>query len=81
MKKFIFLIVLSSIVSSCNSFKEKIKQEIIDELTESKEIEKGDSYHFYNEQIYMGEQGYYIHHSTLDCPAIIEGVQLDCRKN
>ena len=83
MKKFIFFIVLSCTVSSCNSFKEKIKQEIIDELNElnelneSEEVKKGNGYHFYNEQIYLNELGYYIHHSTLDCPVIVGGVQRD----
>ena len=77
MKKSLILMLSCCVISACNSHTEKIKQEIISELTESLEVKKGDGYHFYNEQIYINETGYYIHHSTLDCPTIKGGVQRD----
>lgn len=57
--------------------KAEIKKEIIQELEKERTVVKGDGYHFYNEQILIGSDGYYIHHSTLDCPVIYGGVKRD----
>ena len=57
--------------------KAEIKEEIIKELENERNVVKGNGYYFYNEQVAIGEDGYYIHHSTLDCPAIKSGVKRD----
>lgn len=67
-------------ITGCSSYTEKIKKDIITELTESIEVEKGDGYYFYDEPISIGGEEYYKHHSTLDCPVIKNGVQRDCHK-
>lgn len=78
MRKFIYLILTCGLLMACNNVdKEQLKQEIIKELQENKPLcQKGNGWNFYNEQVCIGEDGgYYIHHSTLECPAIQSGVQ------
>lgn len=79
MKKSLILMFSCCIITACNSYtekiKEEIKEEIINELKSSEEVQKGYGNYFYNEQVSIGGEGYYIHHSTLECPAIKGGVK------
>lgn len=85
MKKLFIFVSFCSFLFSCNNIDStKLKEEIIAEVKEEiinelKEVEKpkgkGTGYYFYNEQVSIGDEGYYIHHSTLDCLAIKGGVQ------
>ena len=43
-------------------------------------VVKGDGSYFYNEPISIGGDEFYIHHSTMQCPAIKNGVQRSCYK-
>ena len=68
--KFILgFLFLSSLFSGC------IQQQA---PKEEKPLVKGDGTYWYNEPRFVGSQEYYIHHSTLECPAIKMGVQRDC---
>ena len=80
MKKSLFIIVACTVVTACNSYTENIKQDILTELTESFEVEKGDGKYFYNEPISIGGEDYFKHHSTLECPHIKNGVQRNCHR-
>ncbi len=85
MKKLFVFASFCTFLLSCNNIDStKLKEEIIAEVKEEiinelKEVEKpkvkGLGFYFYNEQVSIGGDGYYIHHSTLDCPAIKGGVQ------
>lgn len=75
MKKCLLFLMSCLILTACNSYKEKIKEEILDELKSEEVVQKGQGFYFYNEQISIGGEGYYIHHSTLECPAIKGGVK------
>lgn len=79
MKNLILLVVLV-ILSSCTNkeqLKKEIKEELKKEISETpSKVKKGDGSCFYNEQVSIGsEGGFYVHHSTLNCPAIKNGVQ------
>ena len=79
MKIVIFFAVLIALSSCTNKeqLKKEIKEELKRELSETpSKVKKGDGSFFYNEQVSIGsEGGFYIHHSTLDCPAIKNGAQ------
>lgn len=61
--------------------KKELKEEILSELHhKSKYVTKGNGSNFYAEPISIGGSDYYIHHSTLNCPAINVGVQRNCYK-
>lgn len=75
MKKYLFILLSCCLIASCNSYSEKLKEEIINELKQSEKVQKGYGNYYYNEQISIGGEGYYIHHSTLECPAIKGGVK------
>ena len=87
MKKLFIFASFCTFLFSCNNIDStKLKEEIIAEvkqeiINELKEVEKpkakGTGFYFYNEQVSIGGEGYYTHHSTLDCPAIKGGVQRD----
>lgn len=68
---------------SCSSpdnsdLKRKIKDEILSELRQkSTLVSKGDGSNFYAEPISIGGDEHYIHHSTLNCPAINVDVQIN----
>lgn len=49
-------------------------------LVESTEIVLGDGSVFYNEVVSIGGTDFFVHHSTLKCPAIKNGVQRNCYK-
>lgn len=79
MKNILFLALLA-ILSSCTDkaqLKKELKEELKKEMSEATpKVKKGDGSYFYNEQVSIGsEGGFYVHHSTLDCPAIKNGVQ------
>lgn len=81
MKKYLFILLSCCLIASCNSYSEKLKEDIIDELEKDAEsVTKGNGYYFYDEPISIGGNNYYKHHSTLDCPDIKNGVQRDCHK-
>ncbi len=71
------LISLFLFVSCTNKEKQKmeIKEEILKEIYKDNDLIKGDGSKFYGEHISIGGNIYYIHHSTLNCPAIHSGVQ------
>lgn len=87
MKKLFVFTCFCSFLLSCNNIDTtQLKEEIVAELKEEiiRELEgvekpkaKGTGYYFYNEQVSIGGEGYYTHHSTIDCPAIKGGVQRD----
>ena len=58
--------------NSCNNNvdTEKIKQEIVEELKKQPTIVKGDGSSYYAEPIVLGEDMYYIQHSTIKCTNI-----------
>jgi hypothetical protein len=85
MKKHLFIFLSCCLISACNlvdqqRLKAEIKEEIIKEIENNKEVVKGVGFNFYNEPISVGGDTYYKHHSTLDCPEIKNGVQRDCYK-
>lgn len=74
---------------SCNTVnKEDLKKEILSEIESSRTtvvVKKGDGNNFYAEPIFLGSNGTYINeidiqHSTINCPAIRNGVQRNCYK-
>lgn len=76
--RYFFLVISTFLLVSCTNkekLKEEIKDEILNEILNNKKVIKGDGSNFYGEKISIGEHEYYIHHSTLDCPAIHSGVQ------
>lgn len=78
--RFLFFISTLFLFAACTNkeeLKREIKEELKQEMIESiPKIKKGDGSWFYNEQVCIGSDGgYYIHHSTLNCPAIKNGVQ------
>ena len=82
-----FLLIFSSFLFfSCSSpdnsdLKREIKDEILSELRQNSTfVSKGDGSNFYAEPISIGGDEHYIHHSTLNCPAINVGVQRNCYK-
>lgn len=82
---FLFLLLMI-LISSCTNpdkseLKKEIKDEIISELRQkSMYVSKGDGTNFYAEPVSIGGYEHYIHHSTLNCPAINAGVQRNCYK-
>lgn len=81
------LIAISLLIGACtnqeklkNELKEEIKKELQVEPKKKPYITKGDGSHFYSEPISIGGESYNIHHSTLACPYIQNGVQRDCFK-
>lgn len=83
MKKYLFILISCCLISACNIVDQqrlKLKEEIIQELEKARDVTKGNGDHFYNEPISIGGTAYTKHHSTLDCPDIIDGVQRDCYK-
>ena len=86
--KNIFLLIVIGTFCACNNInKEELKKEIISELKANTQqtLKKGDGSHFYSEPVYLGSSGTFIHevdiqHSTINCPAIRNGVQRNCYK-
>jgi len=77
MKNAVTLLLLCIVATSCVN-KDKLKQEIKDELRKEiysgKFVEKGNGNNFYCEYASIGNHTYEIHHSTLNCPEIKSGV-------
>lgn len=81
MKIYFLLAFACNIIISCNAYTENLKKEIISELKEdTRSFTKGSGYHFYNEPTSIDGEVYYIHHSTLECPNIKNGIQRNCYK-
>ncbi len=87
MKKFFLPLLSLFLLLSCvnkETLKEEIIKEVKEELLQANEdnatIKKGEGSFFYNEVVSIGDKEYYVHHSTLECPAINNGVQLNCYK-
>ena len=84
MKQYLLLLSCISLLSCSNNnsdLKKEIKDEIISELRQKNmSVIKGDGSNFYAEPISIGGNEHYIHHSTLNCPAINVGVQRNCYK-
>ena len=64
-----------------DELKQEIKEDLRKEISETyPKVVKGDGSYFYNEPISIGGNEYFIHHSTMQCPAIKNGVQRGCYK-
>ena len=64
-----------------DELKQEIKEDLRKEISETyPKVVKGDGSYFYNEPISIGGNEFYIHHSTMQCPAIKNGVQRGCYK-
>lgn len=82
MKKIAIGALAVCLLAACTNInKDELKQEIKEDLKKEMaetypKVVKGDGSWFYNEQVCIGSDGgYYVHHSTLKCPAIKNGVQ------
>ncbi len=87
MKKILFLIPIL-VLCSCvdkeqikKEIKEDFKKELVTSLDSMQMHIKGDGSNFYNEYVKVGSFEYDVHHSTLDCPRIQNGVTRNCYKN
>lgn len=76
--RFLSILICSFLLVSCIN-KEDLKKEIIEEflveINNDNNVIKDDGTKFYGEKISIGGDIYYMHHSTLHCPAINYGVQ------
>ena len=73
MNKILILLTACCALLACSN-REKLKAEIKAELQKEMVVNKGTGYYWYNEPIIRQNTEYFIHHSTLDCPAIKTGV-------
>ena len=81
MKKIAIGALAVCLLTACTNInKDELKQEIKEDLRKEisvtyPKVVKGDGSYFYNESISIGGNEYFIHHSTMQCPAIKNGVQ------
>ena len=89
MRKVLLLLFSFIAFASCNNVnKEELKKEIISELKSANiqpSVKKGDGSNFYAEPMALASTSsyvndYYIQHSTINCPAIRNGVQRNVYK-
>lgn len=86
MKKAILLLAICTLAACNNVNKEELKKEIINELKSSNtqpSVKKGDGSNFYAEPLFLGGSNvndYCLQHSTINCPAIRNGVQRNVYK-
>ena len=88
MKRFFLFFSLCCLAACNNINKEELKKEIIAELQSGENqraVVKGDGTNFYAEPFYLGSSETFINeisiqHSTINCPAIHNGVQRNCYK-
>ena len=87
MRKVLLLMFSFIAFASCNNVnKEELKKEIISELKSANiqpSVMKGNGSNFYAEPMALASTSrnvndYYIQHSTINCPAIRNGVQRNC---
>lgn len=72
------MVILFAACTNKDDIKKELKEEIKKELSAPK-FKKGDGTYFYNEPMSTASMLFYINHSTLQCPAIKNGVQRDYR--
>lgn len=86
MKKIAIGALAVCFLTSCTNInKDELKQEIKEDLKKEMaetypKVVKGDGSYFYNESVSIGGDEFFIHHSTMQCPAIKNGVQRGCYK-
>lgn len=87
MRKVLLLMFSFIAFASCNNVnKEELKKEIISELKSANiqpSVKKGDGSNFYAEPLFLGGSNvndYCLQHSTINCPAIRNGVQRNVYK-
>lgn len=88
MKKVLLLLAICTLAACNNVNKEELKKEIISELKSANiqpSVKKGDGSNFYAEPMALASTSsyindYYIQHSTINCPAIRNGVQRNVYK-
>lgn len=74
----ITIIFCSVLLMSCTNrekIKEEIKEDILNEIQDRKKAIKGNGTNFYGEKISIDGEIHYLHHSSLNCPAIHSGIQ------